>query len=163
MNKLSTHWPSYNQVEKFSHIQRENKKKTTSTVEIHSEHFSVPWHLSSCDFLLTLILHVNAIIPFYMEKIDTGTLTIVNTAASIQAVIELFQAGIKKVLFSQLKCARELVFEVTTTTSVDCFPLFWGIRSQDIQSPTEESQKTGKKKKNAKPLPFLFQSRKKIF
>lgn len=67
---------------------------------------------------------MNAIIPFYMGKIDTGTLTIVNTAASIQAVIELFQAGIKKVLFSQLKCARDLVFEVTTTTSVDCFPLF---------------------------------------
>lgn len=93
-------------------------------MEIYSEHFSVPWPLSSCDFLLTLILYVNAVVLFYMEKMDPGTLRIVNTAAGIQAVIELFQAGIKKVLFSQLKCARDLFFEVTTTTSEDHFPLF---------------------------------------
>jgi len=96
-------------------------------LEIYSEHFSVPWHLSSCDFLLTLVLHVNAIFPFYVEKIDTGTLRI------------------KKVLFSQLKCARGLFFEVTTTALENFFPLFWGIRSQEIQIPKEVSQKTGKK------------------
>lgn len=59
-----------------------------------------------------------------MEKIDKGTINTVNTATSVQAEFEISQEGIQKGLFSQLKCARDSFFEVTTSTSVDCFPLF---------------------------------------
>lgn len=93
-----------------------------------------------------------------MEKTDTGTLGTVNTATSTQAVIELFQAGMK---YCQLKCARNSFLEVTTTNSVH-FPIFLGLEARIYRLLQRCCRKPGKEEckafsffKQKKDLPVI--------